>query len=75
MGTNLSEILIEIHKFSFKKMRFKLSFGKWRTFRLGLSVLIGRCVGQGGSATGLSLMVVVMVHGRMDGEAVQLACP
>ena len=40
LGTNFSEILIEIHTFSFKKMRFKLLSGKWRTFRLGLNVLI-----------------------------------
>ena len=39
LGTNFSEILIEIYTFSFKKMRFKLSSGKWRTFCLGLNVL------------------------------------
>ena len=39
LGTNFSEILIEIHTFSFKKMRFKLSSGKWRPFYLGLNVL------------------------------------
>ena len=39
LGTNFSEILIEIHTFSFKKMRFKLSSGKWRPFCLGLNVL------------------------------------
>ena len=40
LGTNFSEILIEIHTFSFKKMHFKMSSGKWRPFCLGLSVLI-----------------------------------
>ena len=40
LGTNLNEILIEIHTFSFKKMHFKLSSGKWRPFCLGLNVLI-----------------------------------
>ena len=39
LGTNFSEILIEIHTFSFKKMHFKLSSGKWRPFCLGLNVL------------------------------------
>ena len=39
-GTNFSEILIEIHTFSFKKMRFKLSSGKGRPFCLGLNVLM-----------------------------------
>ena len=31
-GTNFSEILIEIHTFSFKKMYLKMSSGKWRPF-------------------------------------------
>ena len=38
MGTNFSEILIEICRFSFKEMYFKMSSEKWR-FCLGLSVL------------------------------------
>ena len=32
LGTNFSEILIEIHTFSFKKMHLKMSSGKWRPF-------------------------------------------
>ena len=40
LGTNFSEILIEILAFSFKKMRLKVSFGKGRPFYLGLNVLI-----------------------------------
>ena len=40
LGTNFNEILIEIHTFSFKKMRLKMSSAKWRSFCLGLSVLI-----------------------------------
>ena len=42
LGTNFSEILIEIHKFSFKKMRLKVSSAKWRPFCLGLNVLTTR---------------------------------
>ena len=42
-GTNFSEIVIEIHTFSSKKMRFKLSSGKWRPFCLGLNVLKTFC--------------------------------
>ena len=34
-GTNFSEILIEIHKFSFNKMRLKVSFRKWQSFFSG----------------------------------------
>ena len=40
LGTNVSEILIEILTFSFKKMRLKVSSAKWRPFCLGLNVLI-----------------------------------
>ena len=39
LGTNFSEILIKILTFSFKKMRLKVSSGKWRPFCLGLNVL------------------------------------
>ena len=39
LGTNFSEILIEIHTFSFRKMRLTMSPGKWRTFCLGLNML------------------------------------
>ena len=39
LGTNFSEILIEIHAFSFRKIHLKMSSGKWRPFYLGLNVL------------------------------------
>ena len=39
LGTNFSEILIEISVFSFKKMRLKVSSAKRRPFCLGLNVL------------------------------------
>ena len=39
LGTNFSEIFIEIYTFSFKKMYLKISSGKWRPFCLGLNVL------------------------------------
>ena len=39
LETNSSEILIEILTFSFKKMRLKVSSGKWRPFCLSLNVL------------------------------------
>ena len=38
-GTNFSEIIIEIHTFSFKKMHLKMLFGKWRPFCLSLNML------------------------------------
>ena len=40
-GTNFSEILIDIHTFSFKKIHLKISSAKWRPFCLGLNVLMG----------------------------------
>ena len=39
LGTNFSEMLIEIHTFSFKKIHLKMSSGKWWPFCLGLNVL------------------------------------
>ena len=39
IGTNFSEILVEIHISSFKKMHFKMSSGKWRPFCLGPNML------------------------------------
>ena len=41
LGTNFSEILIEILTFSFKKMRLKNSSAKWRLFCVGLNELTG----------------------------------
>ena len=39
LGTKFSEILIEIHTLSFKKMHLKMSSAKWRLYRLGLNEL------------------------------------
>ena len=39
LGTNFSEILSEIHIFSFKKVHLKLSSAKLRPFGFGLNVL------------------------------------
>ena len=39
LETNFSEILSEIHIFSFKKMHLEMSSAKWRPFCLGLNVL------------------------------------
>ena len=40
LGTNFSEILNEIQKFSFKKMHLKISSAKWRPFCLDLNVFM-----------------------------------
>ena len=42
LGTNFSEILSEIHIFSFKKIHLKLSSAKLRPFGFGLNVLTHR---------------------------------
>ena len=39
LWTNFSEILSEIHAFSFKKMHLKVSSAKWQPFCLGLNEL------------------------------------
>ena len=39
LGTNFSEILIECHSFSFKKMHMNMSSGKWRPSCLSLNML------------------------------------
>ena len=39
LGTNFSDILIDVHTFSLKKMHLKMSSGKWRPFCLDLNVL------------------------------------
>ena len=44
LGINFSEILIEIHTFSFKKIHLKMLFGKWQPFCLGLNVLTHWCL-------------------------------
>ena len=45
LGTNFSEISIEIHTFLFNKMHLKRSSGKWQPFCLGLYVLSKTTVG------------------------------
>ena len=40
LGTNFSEISIEIQTFSFRKMHLNMSSAKWRPFCLGLNVLM-----------------------------------
>ena len=39
LGTNFSEISIEIHTFSFKEMHLKMSSAKWLLFCLDINVL------------------------------------
>ena len=41
LATIFSEFLSKVHRFSFKKMRLKVSSAKWRPFCLGLNELNG----------------------------------
>ena len=57
LGTNLSEMVIEIHTFSFKKkMHLKVSSGKWHLFCLSLNVLMKM------AATYLKYTVLAVFH-------------
>ena len=40
LGSNFDEIFVEIHTFSFKKMRVKVSSAKWWTCCLGLNCVL-----------------------------------
>ena len=54
LETHISEILSEIHTFSFKKMHLKMSSAKWQQFCLSLNVLTLMSVNIG-SISGLLL--------------------
>ena len=67
LGTNFSEMLIEIHTFSFKKIHLKMSSGKWRPFCLGLNVLIWKCL-----STSVIIPIVEIIPGvpnRSNGDS------
>ena len=51
LGTNFSEISIEIHTFAFKQIHLKMSSGKWRPFCRGLNVLMHMPCCMSGSLT------------------------
>ena len=63
LWTNFSEILIEIHSFSFKKINLKRSSGKWRPFCLGLNVSMNSVIP--GSGNGLLHNSTRSLHGPM----------
>ena len=51
LGTNFSEILVELYIFSLKKMHLKLLSGNWRPFCLGLNVLTKALLSTGDLVT------------------------
>ena len=59
LGTNFSEILIEILTFSFKKMRLKVSSAKWRPFCLSLNVLMLKWAPESMQYAGLILVLIL----------------
>ena len=66
LGTNFSEILGEIHSFSFKKMHLKMSSAKRRLFCLGLNVLslVGLCLPWGRIVITNSAYKGLKIHSR-----------
>ena len=59
LGTNFSEISIEMHASSFKKMYLKTSPAKWRLFRLNVSIPLGNTT----STFALLLIQIVLITG------------
>ena len=59
LGTNFSEILIKVCRFSFTKMHFIMSSVKW-PFCLGLKVLTGICAANLDTAIADSLLWAVI---------------
>ena len=59
LGTNFSENQIEISTFSFKKMRLKMSSGKWRPFCLSLSLI---AFNQALTTVSMSLMYLLWIE-------------
>ena len=66
LGTNYSEILIEIQKFSFMKMHFKTSCAKWRPFCTGRDELHVETVGRQTTCPGQSNMWFVTQNDLTD---------
>ena len=70
LGTNFSEILGEIHSFSFSEMHLKMSSAKWRLFGLGLNVLrvgvawcwVGSLVTRGWCGVGVDRWLLSQFH-------------
>ena len=63
LGTNFSEILIEINTFSLKKIHLKMSSGKWRPSWLGLNVLNPICHYRYCHVTLYSMLLCLMKNG------------
>ena len=62
LGTNFSEIVIEILTFSFKKMLWKVSSGIWRPFYLGLNVLTRLPLGDLDANMKINLFILVYLY-------------
>ena len=61
-GTNFNEILIEIYKFSFKKIHFKMSSGKWRPSCLDLNSWYHGWWGRGVQCVNLKLNLDIGIY-------------
>ena len=70
LGTNFSEILIEVLTYSFKKMRLNVSSAKWRPFCRGLYVL--NMVGKSMQPHGLGPTPTVAFKGTLSPSLLNL---
>ena len=76
LGTNFSEILIEILTFSFKKMRLKVSSAKRRPFSLRLNVLMShRSKESPKQTTAVWIYVVRFCYGPATFRKWATGCP
>ena len=62
LRTKFNEVLIDSHIFSFKKIHFKMSSGKWRPFCLGLNVLELQYIPRNMHTVFALLCFVVVIH-------------
>ena len=74
LGTNFSEILIEINTFSFKKMRLKMSSAKWRPFRLGLNELNTNLTKSHSSRAFISVTKIILKISTGNGSDTAVLC-
>ena len=74
LGTNFNEILIKVHIFSFKKIHFDMSSGKWRPFCFRLNVLTNWSLGNV-TLFSLSICNFLALYSGWYMEQLLLNCP
>ena len=72
LGTNFSEILIEILPLSFMKMHLKVSYAKWRLFCLGLNVFNKLCSREFGRSTLRTRQFLLLLPGSSSHSSMSI---